>query len=191
MLHCRVRGRLRAMFLPSCDLLERFVTRWRHRQSTAILSALLLCGVVSCAKPPRGTASIVGIQNAIVNSPSQPSVRDRSKQAAPAPAQRKSGGVVSAAARPDPDTEGPRALGTSGASSGGSRPLHARQPATGAATTEPGAESTVGQAPVTPSREVAGGPDAMPDDRRIIRSLALPLSIMAILAAIVLSRRWW
>ena len=179
------------MFLPSCCSFERFLTRRHHTQCIAILSTVLLCGVVSCAKPPRGTASIVGIRNVVAET-SRPSSGGLAEQSAPVPTPRKASPGASRSNPPDSRLESPRALGTSGVSSADApQPLRTEPPTTAATTTEPGAEATVGQSRVAPHSQVAGRTDAVSDERRIARLVAVPLGIMAIVGVIVVSRRMW
>ena len=186
MVHRRASWRPPAMFLASRCSHERFLKRCRHTQSIAILSAVLLCGT-SCAKPLRGTASIVGVRNTRVES-SRPSVRRPAEPVAVALPQRRPGTVTPRPSGPGRSTESPRALGTSGvASTGASRPP---QPAS-APTSEPGAEATVGQTRVPPGPDLPGDTRTAADERGTARSIAFPVGIMALVGVLLVTRRWW
>jgi hypothetical protein len=156
----------------------RFLTPRRHIQGSLLLVVMLCSAAGGCAKPLRGVATVIGVKNTMVQSPQPP---------APPPTDRRGAETVKHSAdrtvkppgRLASVAEAPRALGTSGlslaeparASSAGTR--------TDAAAS---ATSTSGQGQVD---------SAAKENPRLVPLVTIPLTIVAIIAAIVVGRRVW
>jgi len=161
----------------------RFLTPRRHIQGSLVLVVVLCSAAGGCAKPLRGVATVIGVTNTTVEPPRPPAPPRTDRRIAETVTQsadrtvRPPGRLASAA-------EAPRALGTSGvspaaparASSGGASP--------DAPASEPGAASTSGQGQAA---------SATKENPRLVlvRLVTIPLTIVAIVAAIVVGRRVW
>ncbi len=145
---------------------------------------VVLCSAAGgCAKPLRGVATVIGVRNTTVESPRPPAPPQTDRRGAEAVKQsvdrtvKPPGRLASAA-------EAPRALGTSGVSPAEPARASSGGTSTTAAASQPGATPTSGQGEV--------GSAAKENPRLVlVRLVTIPLTIVAIVAAIVVGRRVW
>jgi hypothetical protein len=183
------------MSVSTCFSRAQSLKRRRHTWGTVVL-ALLCSGMGGCGKPLRGVATVIGVRNTTVESPRPPApsrVADRGSSSVKERAAR----TVPRADRVESRDEAPRPLGTSGISTDSStRPVRpAGEPD---AAIEAGATSTSGQgqagSTATSPGPQQGGHQALStqtDRRRLVQLVTIPLTVVALIAAVVVGRRLW
>jgi hypothetical protein len=162
-----------------------------------LLVVALCCAAAGCGKPLRGVATVIGVRNAVVESPRPPAPPQDERRGAATTSKERAARSVQPTDRPASLAEAPRALGTSGVTP--AAPTRPVSPAGGPdVAIEAGATSTSGQGQ---DRSIAASPGPRQDGnqglrirtdrRRLVQLITIPLTVVAVIAAVVVGRRLW